>query len=93
MDSRRLPPLFAKATDGLNGSEIEQVFIEAFYQGFDDGGKEPTDLNICQVLADTTPLSKWMAEQITQLRTWAKGRARLATSQPSSQRKLRKMAA
>jgi hypothetical protein len=82
----------SKATEGLTGSEIEQVFIEALYQSFDDGQKEPTDLNICQVLTDTTPLSKLMAEQIAGLRTWAKGRARLATSQQSSERKLRKMA-
>jgi hypothetical protein len=68
------------------------VFIEALYQAFDDGCKEPTDLNICQVLTDTTPLSKLMAEQIAGLRTWAKGRARLTTSQLSSERKLRKMA-
>lgn len=33
----------AKATEGLTGSEIEQVLIEALYQAFDDGQKEPSD--------------------------------------------------
>jgi len=34
----------AKATEGLTGSEIENVFIEALYLAFDQD-KEPTDLD------------------------------------------------
>jgi ATP-dependent 26S proteasome regulatory subunit len=43
----------AKATEGLTGSEIEQVFVEALYLAFDsaaDGEREPTDLDIARVL-------------------------------------------
>jgi SpoVK/Ycf46/Vps4 family AAA+-type ATPase len=69
----------AKATEGLTGSEIENVLIEALYLAF-DSDREPTDLDICQVLTEFVPLSKLMAEQIAGLRNWAKGRARLATS-------------
>jgi SpoVK/Ycf46/Vps4 family AAA+-type ATPase len=69
----------AKATEGLTGSEIENVFIEALYLAF-DVGKEPTDLDIARVLTEFVPLSKLMAEQIGALRQWSKGRARLATS-------------
>jgi SpoVK/Ycf46/Vps4 family AAA+-type ATPase len=80
----------AKATEGLTGSEIENVFIEALYLAF-DLGKEPTDLDIARVLTEFVPLSKLMAEQIGGLRNWAKGRARPATSlQP--ERKLRRLA-
>jgi hypothetical protein len=79
----------SKVTEGLTGSEIENVFIEALYMAF-DGGKEPTDLGIASVLADFVPLSKLMAGQISSLRGWAKGRARLATSLVS-ERGLRKM--
>jgi hypothetical protein len=84
----------AKATEGLTGSEIENVFIEALYLAFDsaaDGEKEPTDLDIARVLTEFVPLSKLMAEQIGALKNWAKGRARLATSLAFSERKLRKM--
>jgi hypothetical protein len=81
----------AKATKGLTGSEIESVFVDALFQAF-DAGKEPTDLSIAQVLVDFVPLSKLMAEQIAGLRNWAKGRARSATSQQSSEPELRKMA-
>ena len=74
-----------RVTDGLTGSEIESVFIEALYLAFDSGSeageeKEPTDLDIARVLTEFVPLSKLMAEQIGGLRNWAKGRARLATS-------------
>jgi SpoVK/Ycf46/Vps4 family AAA+-type ATPase len=79
----------AKATEGLTGSEIENVFIEALYLAFDTE-KEPTDLDIAGVLTEFVPLSKLMAEQIAGLRGWAKGRARLATSQ-FCERKLRRI--
>jgi SpoVK/Ycf46/Vps4 family AAA+-type ATPase len=81
----------AKATEGLTGSEIEQVFVEALFCGFDQD-KEPTDFSIAQVLTEFVPLSKLMAEQIASLRTWAKGRAKQATTQASF-RGTRKMAA
>jgi SpoVK/Ycf46/Vps4 family AAA+-type ATPase len=80
----------AKATEGLTGSEIENAFVEALYQAFDEE-KEPTDLDIAGVLTEFVPLSKLMAEQIGSLRTWAKGRARLATSFEQEKRGLRKM--
>ena len=37
----------ARATEGLTGSEIENVFVEALYEGFDQD-KEPTDLTIAR---------------------------------------------
>ena len=84
-----------RVTDGLTGIEIESAFIEALYLAFDSGSeageeKEPTDLDIARVLTEFVPLSKLMAEQITGLRKWAKGRARLATS-PGVEKGLRKM--
>src|ERR1044071_60648 len=81
----------AKATDGLTGSEIEAVFVESLYQAFDDE-KEPTDLTIAGVFTEFVPLSKTMAEQITGLKNWAKGRARFVTSPPPESR-LRRLTA
>jgi len=86
------PAQLARATEGLTGSEIEQVLIEALYLAFDQN-QEPTDLTIARVLTEFVPLSKMMAEQINGLRQWALGRTRLATAQPSSEGKLRKIAA
>jgi SpoVK/Ycf46/Vps4 family AAA+-type ATPase len=79
------------ATEGLTGSEIEAVFVESLYQAF-DSGREPSDLTIAEILNDFVPLSKTMAEQIAGLRTWAKGRARFATT-PVVEQRTRKLAA
>lgn len=84
-DTRQL----AKATEGLTGSEIEAVFVEALYRAFDQD-QEPTDLSIAQVLTDFVPLSRTMAEQIISLRNWAKGRARFATK-PIADSQLRRL--
>jgi SpoVK/Ycf46/Vps4 family AAA+-type ATPase len=81
----------SKATEGLTGSEIEAVFVESLFHAFGDE-KEPTDLTAAQILTDFVPLSKTMAEQIAGLRSWAKGRARLATTQEDGP-KLRRLAA
>ena len=78
----------AKVTEGLTGSEIENALVEALYLAFDQG-KEPTDLDVASVLAEFVPLSKLMAEQIGALKSWSKGRARLATSFEQEQRGLR----
>ena len=69
----------SKATEGLTGSEIEQLFVDALYAGF-NRREEPTDLSIALLLNDLVPLSKLMSEQIGELRKWAKGRARPATA-------------
>lgn len=68
----------ARATDGLTGSEIEQLFIDTLHEAF-SRRQEPTDLAIAMLLNDLVPLSKLMSEQVNALRQWAKGRARRAT--------------
>ena len=75
----------------LTGAEIEAVFNEAMFVGF-ERSKEPTDLDIAGVLSGFAPLSKLMAEQIAALKSWAANRARPATSTPDAEeRKLRKL--
>ena len=81
----------AKATEGLTGSEIEQLFIDALHEAF-SRRDEPSDLSIAVVLSELVPLSKLMSEQIEALRKWAKGRARLATK-PGAQSTQRKIVA
>ena len=48
--------------------------------------------DFAEVLTEFGPLARTMAEQITGLRGWAKGRARFATSAPAESR-LRRLAA
>jgi len=83
--------ILAKSTEAFTGSEIEAVFVEALYQAFHKS-KEPTDLTVAEILVDFVPLSRLMAEQISALRQWAKGRTRRATNEQGEPR-LRKIIA
>jgi len=76
----------------LTGSEIESVFADALFLAF-DSDREPADLDVARILSEFVPLSKLMAEQITGLRNWTKGQARLATSTHEVGGGLRRIAA
>lgn len=80
----------ADLSAGWTGAEIEQAFVDALYAAF-AMGQEPTDLTLSMVAEDLIPLSKLMCEQISALRKWSKGRARLATS-PTKAEEGRKLA-
>lgn len=69
----------AKTTEGLTGSEIEEVFVESLYEAFAEN-QEPNDLSIARVLSDFVPLSALMAEKISELRSWAQCRTRRAAA-------------
>ena len=75
----------------LPAAKLNRRSLDAMYAAFAES-KEPTDLTVSMVLNDLVPLSKLMVEQITALRTWAKDRARLATSAAEG-KKSRKIAA
>jgi hypothetical protein len=74
-----------------NARSLFNAFIEALYRAFEQE-QEPTDLTIGNVLVDFVPLSKLMGESMTALRTWAKGRARPATT-PVAELTTRRIAA
>lgn len=63
----------ASATNGFSGSEIEQAIVAAMYTAASQAKKLTTDI-LLQEIMNTSPLSVVMAEQITQLRLWAKDR-------------------
>ena len=75
-----LAPL-VECTPGWTGAEIEALFIEGMYDAFADK-KEPTTDQLVKLSAQTMPLSKMMAEQIENLRKWAEGRCRMASTKP-----------
>lgn len=81
----------AKASEGLTGSEIEQVVIDSLNRSFAET-REPGMLDMTLALEETVPLSKLMSEQIAGLRKWAAGRCRYATSR-TVERTGRKIAA
>ncbi len=70
----------AKATEGSSGAELEQIIIGALNHAF-DADRELETKDILEEAKNQVPLSRMMAEEIAELRTWARLRAR-----PSSKR-------
>ncbi len=70
----------AQSTEGLVGSEIEQVIISSLFEAFSqDRALKEEDL--FKVIANTVPLSTTQAENIMAIRQWANQRAVAATKQ------------
>lgn len=69
----------ATKTEGFSGAEIEQVVVSAMIDAYGDGrmlSQEDLDRTRDQIV----PLSVTMEEKIFELREWAQGRCRRATS-------------
>lgn len=71
-----------KNSAGFSGAEIEEAVNEALFIAYDSGSELTTE-NIKIALNETFPLSKTMDEDIKELRSWAKVRARLASNSRS----------
>jgi ATP-dependent 26S proteasome regulatory subunit len=68
----------SKATDGFSGAEIEQVVVGALYMAF-DADRDLAQKDLIAEAKSVVPLSVMMAEEIDELRTWAKMRTRPAS--------------
>jgi hypothetical protein len=68
------------ATEGFTGSEIAALVPDALFVSFNDGERELTTADLIAAAKTVVPLAKTAAEKIATLRSWAKGRARMATS-------------
>ena len=75
--------LFAKKTEGFNGAEIEECIKEAMFAAYVQNPEEPKleAAHIVESIEKTVPLSTTMREQITNLREWAKTRAKNASEE------------
>lgn len=65
-------------TIGFSGAEIEQTIIEAMFEAFSED-QEVKTIDIMNAIDETIPLSRLMKDEITNLRTWATSRARMAS--------------
>lgn len=63
----------AQTSDGFSGAEIEQAVIAALYRAYGEKS-ELTDPHILDTISQSPPLSVTMAEKVSALRRWAKGR-------------------
>lgn len=65
----------AKATNGFNGAEIEQVVVSGLVLAFKDNKRGLTQDDMFKVAGRMVPLSTTMAEQIKEIKRWADTRA------------------
>ena len=70
--------VLARASELHTGAEIEAAFVEAMHRAFTQD-REPTELDLGEVLSDSVPIAASMSESIERLRHWSQGRARHAT--------------
>ncbi len=68
------PDALAAAAEGFSGAEIEQAVVSALYTAFSRGATLTTQ-HILDELGATRPLSVTRAEEVAELREWARGRA------------------
>ena len=68
----------AGSSKDFSGAEIEEAINSALYDAF-YAKEQLTTEHILKALAETVPLARTMDEQISQLRSWAEGRARNAS--------------
>ncbi len=68
----------ARAAVGFSGAEVEEAVVSALYDAYSDG-KVLSTAHVEKALRETVPLSRTMEDQLNHLRSWAEGRARLAT--------------
>jgi AAA+ superfamily predicted ATPase len=72
------------ATDQFTGSEIAALVPDALYAAFGDDARPITTRDLLNAAKSVVPLSKTASEKLERLRTWAKGRARLASINETS---------
>ncbi len=70
----------AEATEGFTGSEIDAIVPDALFAAFDDGERVITTDDLVTAARLVVPLSKTASEKIEALRSWAKGKARPAST-------------
>ena len=75
--------ILGKKTEGFNGAEIEECIKEAMFAAYVQNPDEPKleAAHIVEAIEKTVPLSTTMKEQITNLREWAKTRAKNASEE------------
>lgn len=70
----------AKYSTGYSGAEIEEAIKEALFNAY-DRGEDIKISDIAKALSETCPLSQIMRETISDMRNWAKARAKLAAAE------------
>jgi len=70
--------VLAASSEGFSGAELEEAVISALFDVFSEKKSLSTEA-LKQAIQATVPLSKTMNEELARLRSWAAGRARMAS--------------
>lgn len=70
----------AAATDTFTGSEIAAIVPDALFMAFEDGERAISTADLLKAAASVVPLAATAKDKIDDLRSWAKGRARPAST-------------
>lgn len=73
-------PALAKLAKDFTGAEVEKVVQESLASAFTSGQKDITNTHIEDAIRELKPIAKQMAPRINELRSWAEGKARFASS-------------
>jgi AAA+ superfamily predicted ATPase len=71
----------SSGADSMTGAEMEGAFVEALQTAF-AGKREPTLKDLARAVKETVPLARQMGEEVSRLKQWAEGRARMAGNPP-----------
>lgn len=70
----------AAATPDFTGAELAALVPDALFAAFADGARALSTADLLQAAGRTVPLARTASEKVAALRSWAKGRARPATT-------------
>jgi len=68
------------ATAGFTGAEVAAIVPDAMFRAFADGARPITTADLVEVASTVAPLAETAKEKISDLRMWAKGKTRLAST-------------
>jgi SpoVK/Ycf46/Vps4 family AAA+-type ATPase len=68
------------ATVGFTGAEVAAIVPDAMFRAFADGARPITTADLVEVASTVAPLAETAKEKISDLRTWAKGKTRPAST-------------
>jgi SpoVK/Ycf46/Vps4 family AAA+-type ATPase len=71
---------FIRASEGYTGSEIAAAVTTAVKRCYREGRRDLTAADVASAIQASPPLSQTRKESIDKLRTWAPGRARMASA-------------
>jgi SpoVK/Ycf46/Vps4 family AAA+-type ATPase len=74
-----LAPVVA-ASEGWSGAELASLVPDALFAAFADGARALAVADLLAAARNVTPLSSTARERVAELRAWAKGRARPAST-------------